>query len=213
MRCSLCEAVATSVAINREREVFRCPVCDLAFLAPADHITDAEARSEYLQHDNTMECKGYVRMFEKKIATFEEHCAGVSSILDYGCGPGPVLVELLRRGGYDAVGYDPMFFPDADLDREYDCVISTEVFEHFSNPDDDIRRIGRLVAPGGYLAVMTLLHDTDTDFSKWWYLSVPSHIAFYSARTIEWIATRYGYTLVHSDGTRFAILRKPPART
>lgn len=212
MRCPLCQAVAAPVAVNREREVFRCGVCDVAFLASRHHVPDADARAEYLLHDNTMECEGYVRMFEDKIAVIEQHCAGVSSVLDFGCGPGPVLVELLCRRGYAAVGYDPMFFPDADLDREYDCVVSTEVFEHFTDPPRELAKIGRLVSPGGYLAVMTLMHDNQTDFADWWYLNVPSHVVYYSMTTFAWIAEEYGYEQLYSDAKRFVILRKITGR-
>jgi SAM-dependent methyltransferase len=211
MRCPLCRAPSELVATHREREVFLCGVCDLAFLHPRHHVTDTDARAEYLLHDNTMECEGYVRMFEEKIATVEERCEGISSVLDFGCGPGPVLVELLRRRGYEAVGYDPMFFPAADLDRTYDCVISTEVFEHFTDPASELVNVGRLVRTGGYLAVMTLLHGEGCDFSKWWYLNMPSHVVYYSARTFTWIAGEHGYDVIYSDDTRFVILRKSDA--
>jgi 2-polyprenyl-3-methyl-5-hydroxy-6-metoxy-1,4-benzoquinol methylase len=208
VRCLLCQTPSENVARHRDRDVYRCPECQLAFLDPGHHVTNAEARAEYLLHDNTMECRGYVRMFEKKIATLGEHCTGISSVLDYGCGPGPVLVELLRRGGYDAYGYDPMFFADADLERTYDCVISTEVFEHFMDPAAEFPKVHRLVKPGGILAIMTLHHDDGTDLSTWWYLNVPSHVVFYSSRTFEWIADRYGYDFVHADDKRFVILRR-----
>ncbi len=211
MQCLLCRATAELAARHRERDVYRCAACGLAFLDPQHHVTDAQARAEYLQHDNTMACTGYVRMFEKKIATLEEHCAGISSVLDYGCGPGPVLVELLRRGGYDAYGYDPMFFPDADLERTYDCVISTEVFEHFMDPAAEFPKVHRLVKPGGILAIMTLHHDDATDLSTWWYPNSPSHVVFYSSATFEWLAERYGYDFVHSDEKRFVILRRRAA--
>ncbi|NIT81976.1 MAG: class I SAM-dependent methyltransferase, partial [Nitrospinaceae bacterium] len=37
----------------------------------------------------------------------------------------------------------------------YDLVISTETFEHFHRPGDEVPRAVGRVAPGGYLAVMT----------------------------------------------------------
>jgi SAM-dependent methyltransferase len=206
--CLLCHSPSEVSAKHRDRDVYRCAECGLAFLDPRHHVTDADARAEYLLHDNTMECKGYVRMFEKKIATLEEHCTGISSVLDYGCGPGPVLVELLRRGGYDAYGYDPMFCPDADLTRTYDCVISTEVFEHFMDPAAEFPKVHRLVTPGGILAIMTLHHDATTDLSTWWYVDIPSHVVFYASKTFEWIASRYGYNVIHTDEKRLVILRR-----
>ena len=208
MKCPLCGAAASQSHENKGRSVFRCPECDLAFLPPKCRPTDEEARREYLRHDNTMECEGYVRMFEEKIDLLERHAGGVRTVLDYGCGPGPVLVELLNRRGYCAYGYDLLFFPDADLDRFYDCVFSTEAFEHFAEPRRELERIGGLLRPGGVLAVMTLLHRPGTDFESWWYLNVPSHIALYSDRTFRWIERSCGYERVYSDGERFMILRK-----
>jgi glycerol-3-phosphate cytidylyltransferase-like family protein len=65
-------------------------------------------------------------------------CRG-KTILDYGCGPGHVVL-MLRERGANAVGFDPYLSPRydhcyrADIgeagDREYDVVVCREVLEH-----------------------------------------------------------------------------------
>ena len=113
---------------------------------------------------------------------------------------------------YDAVGYDPIFQPDVDLNRRYDAVVSTETFEHFADSRRELDRIDAMLPLGGFLAVMTLFHDETTDWIDWWYLRVPSHVAFYSMRTFAWIAERYGFEEVFNDRTRFVMLRKTASR-
>jgi 2-polyprenyl-3-methyl-5-hydroxy-6-metoxy-1,4-benzoquinol methylase len=41
----------------------------------------------------------------------------------------PVISELLKRNGYRCENYDPIFFMK-ELNKKYDFIFSTEVFEH-----------------------------------------------------------------------------------
>lgn len=147
-------------------------------------------------------------MFESVLGLLERFCPSVESLLDYGCGPGPVLVELLRRRGYRAVGYDPFFAPDTDLTGPFDAVVSTETFEHFSDPGREMKRLVRLIRPGGYLAVMTLFHPGPDGLADWWYIRDTTHVAFYSTATLDWICSAHGLTTVYRDDRNFAIMRR-----
>lgn len=129
-------------------------------------------------------------------------------VLDFGCGPGPVLVELLSRRGHDAIGYDPFFAPDADLSRPFDIVFCTETAEHFRSPRDSFDQLTELVKPGGTLAMMTSLHPGPERVGEWWYLRDETHVSFYSLRTFEWIAGHWGFTLEATDQREIVILRR-----
>lgn len=184
----------------------RCPDCDLIFVPGSFHLSPEDERARYRLHNNTLLNEGYVRMFQEKIALIREHCPGISSILDYGCGPEPVLAQLLMREGFGCDVYDPYFFP-ALPEGPYDLVISTEVFEHLRDIKAELCSIRSLLNPGGFLAVMTSFHDAISDFGDWWYVSDPTHICFFGRRTFEWIAEDFGFKIIYTDRKNFIILQ------
>ena len=163
--------------------------------------------ARYRLHRNTLSNEGYVGMFLEKIAMVHKYCPGVNSVLDYGCGPSPVLAELLKREGFSCDVYDPFFFP-AFPEGSYDLVISTEVFEHLREIRAELQRIRKLIKSGGYLAVMTSQHDVVNDFENWWYKNDPTHICFFGVRTFEWLAKEFGFEIIYKDNKNFVILSK-----
>lgn len=64
-----------------------------------------------------------------------------SSILDYGTGKGQV-VELLQQQGYNAVGYDPYYFPNTSLESA-DVVMLCYVAGVIENPLERLQTIAR----------------------------------------------------------------------
>jgi hypothetical protein len=122
-----------------------------------------------------------------------------ATCLDYGGGHG-VFVRMMRDLGFDfrwfdryarnlyAVGFD------GAIDQRYSLVTAFEVLEHFANVSDDM---DALFAPRhDFVLVGTVLHSGHVD--GWWYYVPESgqHVAFYSRRTLVWIAERYGYRLI-----------------
>ncbi|MBU4220508.1 MAG: class I SAM-dependent methyltransferase [Euryarchaeota archaeon] len=209
MKCNLCssDSVFPIEFLKHATRVFlRCPQCDLIFVPESHHLIPEEEVSRYKLHRNTLSNEGYVGMFLEKIAMVHQYCHGVKSVLDYGCGPGPVLAELLKREGFSCDIYDPFFFPDFP-DGFYDLVISTEVFEHLRDTRAELQRICKLIKPGGYLAVMTSMHDDVGDFENWWYKNDPTHICFFGARTFEWIANDFGFRIIYTNKKNFIILQ------
>ncbi len=207
-RCVLCSARAVFAQAAHGREYWACARCDLHFVPAEQHLPPDAERARYALHDNSMENKGYVRMFTRKIRVLRRIWQEVHSVLDFGCGPGPVLVELLRRIGYDASGYDPYFAPTLADDKVYDAVVSTETFEHFAAPGRELLRIAALIRPGGYLAVMTQFRPADPLIGEWWYAREPTHVAFYSRTTFHWIAAMFGFNLLYMDNKDFVVMRK-----
>jgi 2-polyprenyl-3-methyl-5-hydroxy-6-metoxy-1,4-benzoquinol methylase len=169
---------------------------------------DAAAQKlRYQKHENTIDNPGYVDMLGRPIALMRQYARGVHRVLDYGCGPGPVLVELLKRGGYEAFGYDPLFASDTDLARVFDAVISVETFEHFADPRAELERILNLLRPNGYLVVMTQFHQGSDTIQDWWYARDPTHVAFYSHTTLDWICGEFDLELLQRDDKDLAIMQ------
>lgn len=183
-------------------DYFHCPRCDFIFVEEGGVPTEEEQRQEYRKHDNTRENAGYVSMLE----AFVEKCvspyrASVSTVLDFGCGPGPVLAELLQEAGYEVDLFDPLFFPDKTYrKRQYDLITATEVIEHLRDPMESFKHLKEVLRGKGKLAVMTLFHPGDAQrFKTWWYRREASHISFYSRVTIEYMARELGMNLLMTD--------------
>jgi SAM-dependent methyltransferase len=189
------------------RSYIRCPECDLIFVPEVDHLSHAQEEARYNFHHNTISNEGYVNHFNEMISLVQKYCPDVNSVLDYGCGPGPVLAELLKRNGFKCDIYDPIFFP-VFPSNSYDLVISTEVFEHFRDVRTELERVISLVRSGGYLAIMTLLHDPISNFEEWWYQSDPTHICFFSKKTFDWISGKYGIMVMFTNFKNIMILKK-----
>lgn len=208
-KCVLCDNEAVFLLEFKKpqkRIFFRCPECDLIFVPGQCYLSHEEEISRYRLHHNTITNDGYVRMFMDKISVIHDFCHDVHFVLDYGCGPGPVLSELMKREGFDCSIFDPNFFPDIPK-TTYDLVISTETFEHFRDIKRELKTIKILLRSGGYLAVMTSFHDHVADFEGWWYRSDPTHICFFGMHTFVWIADNFGFDIVYSDEKNFLILK------
>ena len=212
--CPLCGQPAAAVATVDRRPLWGCAVCDLRFVPASYHPSPEQERQRYALHQNTRANAGYVerlmgvvRSLRRRFAVHDERF----TVLDFGCGPAPVLVDLLREAGFRAVGYDPYFAPDTDLRAPFDAVAAVETFEHFRQPAVDVKRAAALVKPGGFLLVMTALHDAATDWPRWHYARDLTHVAFYSAKTFEFIAARWALETVESDGRALTVLARPLA--
>ncbi len=113
--------------------------------------------------------------------------------LDYGAGPGPTLSIMLEECGFEVAIYDPFFAPrPGALNRTYDFITCTETAEHFHAPRTEFDRLYNLLTPGGWLAVMTQWAD-EKDFQRWSYARDVTHVCFYRADTMAWIADHFGY--------------------
>jgi len=212
MNCHWCGCALNSFKPVVENRVYHeCDECQWIALDPSCFLSVEEQKQRYLQHENTEENTGYVGMFEDFIKTgIEPFAPKGSRILDYGCGPEPVLANVLSRRGYSVEAYDIFFKPnDAALHQKYDVIVLAEVLEHLADPKTVLLGLSGLLNPGGVIALMTLFHPNDRQsFGKWWYRRDKTHVNFYTTKTIEKMALVLGLTFLFSDGKRTAVIGK-----
>ncbi|MFW6409902.1 MAG: class I SAM-dependent methyltransferase, partial [Halanaerobiales bacterium] len=114
--------------------------------------------------------------------------------------------------GFDVDVYDPYFYPDKKYkSKRYDLITCTEVLEHIAKPYQVLRDLLEHLKPGGIMAVMTHFHqkdDADFDFKQWWYNNDPTHITFYSRKTIKWIASEFELKLIYLGKSKMATFQK-----
>lgn len=209
-KCRLCSAFADTVDEIETPGYYRCPNCDLLFIDQKYVLPREKERARYLLHENSPDNIGYVTMLshfiDQTVIPFNKE---ITLGLDYGCGPVPVLKELIADLGIEMDAYDPFFFNDLGfLNKKYDLIVSTEVFEHFLNPGNEIDLLISILNPNGILAVMTLFHNDNINLNSWWYRKDSTHVCFYSLKTCYWIAEKYSLKLLYFNNKDICVWRK-----
>jgi hypothetical protein len=193
--CPLCaDANATRILSANDRDFWRCAVCQLIFVPRAHHLSlDAEL-ARYQTHQNDPNNAGYRVFLNRLLQHLTPRLPVGAHGLDYGSGPGPAISVMLAERGFHVTNYDPFFAPRVEaLQRDYDFITCTETVEHFARPAEEFARFDGLLRSGGWLGVMTQMLESDGAFENWWYHRDPTHICFYRAATMEWIARRHGW--------------------
>ncbi|ASZ14197.1 class I SAM-dependent methyltransferase [Chitinophaga pendula] len=117
--------------------------------------------------------------------------------LDYAGGYG-LFTRLMRNYGFDFYSHDP--YTDNLLARgfeyragdEIELVTTFESFEHFEHP---IAEIEKILAISKHIFFSThLIPDPAPAPDQWWYYGLDhgQHIAFYTRKTLRYIADKYG---------------------
>jgi SAM-dependent methyltransferase len=87
----------------------------------------------------------------------------------------------------------------ADLDGQFDLIMSHHSVEHIPEPAVFFRQLRRLVAGDGRILVRTPLADSWTYAhygSDWWALDAPRHLHVFTTKAIHLLATRAGLRIL-----------------
>lgn len=209
MHCPLCGDEKSRAIFSKTdsghgaREYFECPACRLVFVPGAQHVSADAARDFYGNHQNDATDERYID-YLRTLALPVRRCLSMGARgLDYGCGPAPAM-GIAMGEGFEVADYDPLYRKDPGaLSRTYDFITCCEAAEHFGDPGAEFARLDALLRPGGVLGIRTEPRDPGGDFGAWWYHRDPTHIAFYSVHTMEWIAQRCGWRLTPGGGNVF----------
>ena len=134
-------------------------------------------------------------------------------ILDVGCGSGRLLARLAREGFADLTGIDPRL-PEVegrdarvrllrvaleDHAGRYRLVMAHHSFEHLADPQRAFAAFARLVEPGGHLLLRVPVADgwaARHYGPDWVQLDAPRHLHVPTRRSIERLASDYGFRVV-----------------
>jgi len=172
------------------------------------HLDPEEESRRYKRHNNSRECHGYVDFLTPVLNEVLLNIPAPARGIDYGCGPGPVLAELLIEAGYEMEVYDPFFKPEFShfQNNSFDFVSCTEAAEHFFKPSEEFGRIFSLLKPQGMLILMTELFTEDKELKDWYYAKDPTHVAFFSKESLDWLAKKYDCK-IEVKNNRLALFR------
>ena len=194
--CPLCVDAAPRFHEEHGRHFHLCAECGLVFVDPAEHPTPDAAAARYARHQNDPRDARYRDHLARLADPLCLKAAAGARALDYGSGPTPALAGMLRERGYQVTAWDPIYAaaPEA-LVGCYDVIACCEVVEHFRAPAREFVRLAGLLAPDGWLGVMTHLLAGPEALPGWWYARDPTHLVFYQQRTMEWLAARFCWDL------------------
>jgi len=129
-------------------------------------------------------------------------------ICDFGAGNG-YLSKLLINSGFDVLAYEPFLRNDSYLEKSYYCdkpfdadvLLMVEVFEHFTNAFEDIRKIMTDFNDPKLIIFTTILTDNANEpISDWFYLEPDSgHFTLWSKKSLTLLGEMNGYKLISLD--------------
>jgi 2-polyprenyl-3-methyl-5-hydroxy-6-metoxy-1,4-benzoquinol methylase len=229
----------TSSGYGRHHAIVQCRNCGLIYSNP--RWDDSDLMDSYEAVQDPL----YLQEREGRVLTFERHLRPLEKItgpargrrlLDVGCYIG-VFLEIAAKHGWEAWGIEPSQWAaeqakrqglnvihgtlsTADLPAEsFDVATLWDVIEHLADPMAEIRRVQRVLKPGGLIVIHTM--DIDSLFSrvmgsKWPWL-MEMHIYYFSQRTMAAMLSKAGFDVIWSGphgrfqtlgylGTRFTAL-------
>jgi SAM-dependent methyltransferase len=150
--------------------------------------------------------------------------------LDYGCGNGGLVRHLIESRKCQAAGFETGWIADrarangvpvltdTELqvsERRWDVVTAIEVIEHVMDPLPVLRRIRRLLRPGGLFFLTTGNAAQHRDLEAWGYVRPEIHVSFFEPRTLElamqmagFRAERRGFIPGFEQIIRFKVLKQ-----
>lgn len=186
--CPMCLEKAFLFSAINNRNYYKCNRCYGIFLDPRNRLSIEEEKEHYEEHKNDVYDKRY-REFVSPITKLIMNEYSTTAIgLDFGAGTGPVISKVLQEKGYSINQYDPIFITDQSvLNLKYDFIVCCEVIEHFYKPLEEFQLLFQLLKDGGKLVCMTDLVNDGHNFNEWYYKNDPTHVFFYSAKTVDWV--------------------------
>ena len=167
-----------------------------------DYLFELEHPARSLR---TYEWRGVLKLVDSLVAGG----AADARWLDFGCGAGGLIRYARDHGGADLVGFDQGWIvqraraagipilDDDELDGmtgAFDVVTAIEVLEHIADPLDVLKRIRRLLRPGGLFFYTTGNAEPYANrLARWRYVIPEIHVSFFEPRTLDLALRKAGF--------------------
>lgn len=193
MNCPLCHS---SLTLKKNDQFYDCLTCFALVRDEQLYLSPEEEKKHYEKHNNDVNDIGY-QNFTAPVTQFVlQNQKQSDKGLDFGSGTGPVVSKMLLDKGFTITQYDLYFEPiEERLDSKYDYIVSSEVWEHFQQPNKELIQLSKMINKNGRLIVMTLLYSDEIDFETWHYRLDITHVFIYRKKTMEYIAEKFNLEL------------------
>lgn len=216
--------------INNFR-ICRCASCGMIYVDPRVRTEDIFDiyRDEYFHHGKQGGYENYELTAPLRVKTFERWYHELEpylpphreAALDIGCAAGYFLELLKQRGWQRVEGMElnrPMLTElrgrgfevfDVPLEqfvpkRKYQLITLFDVLEHLPDINNDFEKLRAMLDDDGIVALVT------PDFSsmqrklfgrRWFQFKPREHIYYFTPQTLEKIAQKHGFSIVHRQGS------------
>lgn len=219
--CIFCNKKSDEIVITENNySCKRCSQCGLIFLSPRP--THEEIRNIYkTDHDNISAAdriaSEFIKIFNTKhhiklIRKFVKHGA----LLEIGPGGGQFLSEA-KENGFDpyAIELNPKqaqfinnerkipcedqeLTSDSFPSKMFDVIYHSDVLSHFYDPMSEFKKMNSKLKMNGYLIFETgILNEVEKKhFNLIPSFQLPSHLFFFSDRSIQHLLKRTGFSLI-----------------
>jgi SAM-dependent methyltransferase len=209
MRCEICAGPLHTWQLDGRNAVSRCADCDHVSRDIAS--APAGARSPAYGGDASLDRWRLAVTYRRLVRRLQPRGARVFEV---GFGAGALLRRFLDAGaivagadpGALAVAVDPVVTANATLHSASleslppqdpaDLVVAVHVAEHVADPAQFARTCFDLLRPGGQVVLVTPAGDSASlgvFRSRWWMLEDPTHVRFFSARSINRLLRDAGF--------------------
>jgi SAM-dependent methyltransferase len=218
--CPLCAGTATRRAFKDGGcQVRVCGLCGLFFVHPHPSASEQHRRVTRGEYPGIeiLDCarryKGEQLYYDRHFDLIAQECADITSILDVGSGTGnllerfaawpncfrlgvelnPSVAQVARNVAQCDIVQAP--FETFRSDRKFDVITMINVFSHVSSLEAMFRSLRAALAPGGRVILRTT--EMSPRISRWnqihW--GVPDDLHFLGLNTLDYLCTRYGFTI------------------
>ncbi len=217
--CRACEARCVRIGAIEPSTLYSCPACGLRFVHPQPSIEElgqiytAAYPGCFAIGDQTF---GRALVSQKDwlanriLRTIPRDDRELRTLLDVGCGTGE-LVTVASRQGWDASGLDIRLplraefptnnggcFRQADWNSvelepsSFDVVVLCETLEHLQDPLTALRRLRRVLKPGGWVVLTTpdAMSLPSRLLGRRWFHYHRDHLWYFSKRSLDIILER-----------------------
>jgi len=210
MNCLICNSVTQKLE-HKEITYYICDKCKFIFKSPNIYPNFQIQKKRYDLHNNSEDDINY-QIYFSKFLYFILPVIGrnIKKALDFGCGKTSLLAKLLNEVDIKCDYYDPIYHPNnLSIDKKYDLIVSTEVFEHLHNPKEIFASLVEKIKIGGYLAIQTSFYPKDIEkFKKWYYHQDHTHIVFFTPHTFKILGDMYGCEIVNDNNINMIVMKR-----
>lgn len=224
-RCRLCGSPDCRPLFQKAQyEIAKCNPCGFIFLnfEPSREFLAAYYSEDFFTGDTTKhgfsnydnEVKSLQRTFADRVELLRRYHRP-EAVLDVGCATGlfmEVAAKYWKVSGVEISAYASERARAKGLDvftgaledsphihAAFDLVTLWDTIEHVADPVKTIRQIGRIVKPGGVIALTTgdVRSFTARISGRFWHLyNVPQHLSFFDQRSIARLLGAGGFNIV-----------------
>lgn len=209
--CPLCQSTqATPFALDYYPlgHFYKCSGCLGVFKSTKLYLNEADEKSRYDTHNNSLEDDRYLNYLKKSWDRFASHLSKhPQSLLDFGCGPVKAIEHILKdQKNLNIKSWDKYYF-SSPLTETFDVIFCHEVVEHFLNPDQCFKDLKAYTHSGTSICIRTEFYpESESVFRNWYYKNDPTHVFFYHPDSFDVVANKLDGKVTHIfDGNKCII--------